>query len=135
MSANRLATLLGALILLSLLLYLATAFRRRKKDAVQVKSANAKVQPKYSPDEKLEELPSARADEPAIEQLRTQENAVVPPRPDAQAAAAVSTHNQPWVLTRPTIVSQKVDGDEERAASQPSTDHSTDQEEREVFEL
>jgi len=124
MSANRLATLLGALILLSLILYLATALRRRKKDAVQVKSAKAKVQPKFSPDEKLDELPNARADEPSA----IKETAVVPPPPEAQAAAAGSTHNR--VLTRPTIVSQKVAGDE-RAASELSTD----QEEREVFEL
>jgi predicted lipid-binding transport protein (Tim44 family) len=126
MSANRLATLLGALILLSLILYLATAFRRRKKDAVPAKSAKAKVQPKYSPDEKLDELPSAHADEP----LAIKETAVAPPS-EAQAAAAGATHNQPWVLTKPTIVSPKVDGEEKRTVSE----HSTDQEEREVFEL
>jgi hypothetical protein len=124
MSANRLATLLGALILLSLILYLAAALRRRKKDAVQTKSPQPKVQPKFSPDEKLDELPSARADEP----LAIKETAIVPP-PEAQAAAAGLTHNR--VLTRPTIVSQKAAGDEERAAGELSTD----QEEREVFEL
>jgi len=74
----------------------------------------------------LDELPTARTDE----QLAKQKNAVVPPL-EAQAAAAGATHNQPGVLTRPTIVSQKVAGDEERAASELSTD----QEEREVFEL
>ena len=130
MSANRLATLLGALILLSLILYLAMAFRRRKKDAVQAQSAKAKVQPKYSPDEKLDELPSARADQP----VAIKETVVAPP-PGAQAAAAGATHKQPWVLTKPTIVSPKVDDDEERATSEHRSDHSTDQEEREVFEL
>src|SRR6185295_20222689 len=49
-AANRLATLLGALILLSLILYLAAALRRRKKDAAQVNSAKPKVQPGYSPE-------------------------------------------------------------------------------------
>ncbi|HEY6233231.1 MAG TPA: hypothetical protein VIW64_18345 [Pyrinomonadaceae bacterium] len=129
MSANRLATLLGALILLSLLLYLASAFGRRKQDVVQPKTAKTKVQPKFSPDEKLEELPSARATEPAIEQPPKQENAAAPA--EAQAAAAGATHDQPRILTRPTIVAPKGDSGERGAVLEKSAN----QEEREVFEL
>jgi hypothetical protein len=123
MSANRLATLLGALILLSLILYLATAIRRRKKNAVQAAGAKAKVQPKYSPNEELNELPGTRANGESPHQ----QNAVEQPAPLASAATA-SAHDQPWVLTRPTIVSPT-------AAPEEHSEQSTDQEEREVFEL
>jgi hypothetical protein len=126
MSANRLATLLGALILLSLILYLATAIRRRKKDAVKGAGAKAKVQPKYSPTERLDELPSTRANEP----LPPQQSAAEQPMLSASAAAA-SAQDQPWVLTKPTIVSPTA---APPASAAPSA-HDTDQEEREVFEL
>ena len=123
MSANRLATLLGALILLSLIVYLATAIRRRKKSAVQAAGAKAKVPPKYSPNEELNELPGTRTNGT----LPQQQSGAEPPVVSAFAAAA-SAQDQPWVLTRPTIVSPTAPRDEH-------SEQSTDQEEREVFEL
>ncbi|HEV2829932.1 MAG TPA: hypothetical protein VGW76_20190 [Pyrinomonadaceae bacterium] len=122
-SANRLATLLGALILLSLIVYLATAIRRRNKNAVQAAGAKAKVQPKYSPNEELNELPGTRTNGVLAQQQSTAE----PPAVSAFAATA-SAQDQPWTLTRPTIVSPTAPPDEHR-------EQSTDQEEREVFEL
>jgi hypothetical protein len=118
MSANRLATLLGALILLSLIFYLVSAVLRRKKNGEQAKGAKAKVQPKYSPNEKLDELPSAAA---VIAPVSPQASAVEPPASSPSAVA------HPPVLTRPTIVSPSTSADEHR-------EHSAD-EEREVFEL
>ena len=123
MSANRLATLLGALILLSLIIYLTTAVRRRQKNGGQGAGAKAKVQPKHSPNEELDELPGP----PANEAVPYQQSAAEQPATLASAAAA-SAQNQPWVLTRPTIVSPKASPDE-------YSGQSTDQEEREVFEL
>jgi hypothetical protein len=123
MSANRLATLLGALILLSFILYLANAVRRRKKNAVQAAGAKAKVQPKYSPSEVLNELPRTRTNEP----LPNQQSVADQPAASAFAAAA-SARNEPWVLTMPTIVSPT-------ASPVELDEYSTDQEEREVFEL
>lgn len=56
-SANRLATLVGALILLSLIFYLATALRRRRKKLITAKRVNAaKVQPKHSSGADLDEI-------------------------------------------------------------------------------
>jgi hypothetical protein len=123
MSANRLATLLGALILLSFILYLANAVRRGKKNAVQAAGQKAKVQPKYSPSDVLDELPRTRTNEPLPHQQSVAE------QPAASAfAAAASAHNEPWVLTMPTIVSPTASPDD-------LDEYSTDQEEREVFEL
>jgi len=122
MSANRMATLLGALILLSLILYLATAFRRRRKNGIQAEGAKTKVQPKYSPNEELGELPGTRANEELPHQQSTAQH------PAALASAAATSAYQPWVLTRPTIVSPTASSDEH-------AEQSGDQEEREVFEL
>lgn len=121
MSANRLATLLGALILLSLILYLATAIRRRK-NAVQATGAKAKVRPKYSPNE-LDELPGTAANVPVFPKQSATEQ---PPSAPITAALA---QNQPWVLTNPTIVLPTA------AAAAEHTEHRSGQEEREVFEL
>ncbi|HUS09756.1 MAG TPA: hypothetical protein VMZ30_04745 [Pyrinomonadaceae bacterium] len=120
MSANRLATLVGALILLSLILYLITTIRRRKKNAVQAMAAKAKVQPKYSLNEKLEELSGASGSE----QLSRQNAAVEPPSSSIPAAGAL-TQDHPWVLTKPAINSPTANAGQ----------HSSDLEEREVIEL
>jgi hypothetical protein len=121
-SANRLATLLGGLILLSLIFYFATAILRRKKTAEQAKGAKAKVQPKYSPNEKLDELPNA-----AIAREPRQPIAVQQPSGSPSSAVA-PTREHPTVLTRPTIVSPGASPAEHR-------EHSSEEEEREVFEL
>lgn len=119
-SANRLATSVGALILLSLILYLTTAIRRLRKNVVQARGAKAKVQPKYSLNEKLENLPDA----PGSEQLSRQNSAVEQPLSSIPAAAAL-TQDHPWKLTKPTIISP----------TEGAGEHSSDLEEREVFEL
>jgi hypothetical protein len=144
MAANRLATLLGALILLSLILYLVLAFRNRKKDEDQTKRAKApKVQPKYSPDGELNELPSPAVkeqttrpikNEPAIAQAGSKVSPARSPvqeqpnsrgQQPATAPAAASATNHQWILTKPTIASPTAGHDE----------LSSEEEEREVFEL
>ena len=121
MSANRLATLLGALILLSLIVYLATAIRRRRTTVVKTKRAKApKVQPKYSPDGELNELPNAAINEQTPRRDTSSEAA-----PSRQSAAAAPDQSSSRVLTRPTIVAPVAGHDE----------HSSEEEEREVFEL
>ncbi len=116
MAANQLATLLGALILLSLLAYLILAYRARKQNGYKAKSAKTpKVQPKYSPGEELREVPETR---PVVE-------ATAPQKPVAQSAAAGSSVGAGNILTRPTVV--------ETPASQP--EQAIEQEDREVFEL
>jgi len=111
-AANRLATLLGALILLSLIVYLVIFMRRRRETAAKNKQAKTpKVQPRYIPGNELEEISDAGT------QAREsrQDNAAAKPfsRPPAVA------------LTRPTIVSPTIGHDE----------HIREEEEREVFEL
>lgn len=55
--ANRVATLLGGLVLLGVVAFLAVFMLRRRKVVVKTKRANApKVQPKYSPDVNLEDM-------------------------------------------------------------------------------
>jgi hypothetical protein len=113
MSANRLATLLGALILLSLILYLVLGLRRRGKDpkAKRLKALKAqpKVQPNVQPTHSAEaEMPSEFEKEPAIA---------------APIATATSHHTSE--LTKPSIASPTAGHDV----------YSREEEEREVFEL
>jgi hypothetical protein len=126
-SANRLATLLGALILLSLILYLATAVRRKQKTVVKAQRGKArKVQPKYSPNSELNELSSSESNEQLPRRdSASQQPSNTPSPATAPPAATAPSQNVPWVLTRPTIVSSTADHDE----------HSSEEQEREVFEL
>ena len=118
MSANRLATLLGALILLSLIVYLVMALGRRQTTVVKTKRTRVpKVQPKYSPDSGLNELPKARVNE------EMPRSAAVQPSSSKSAAAAATAQDQSW--TKPNIVSPSAGDDE----------HVVEEEEREVFEL
>jgi hypothetical protein len=113
MSANRLATLLGALILLSLVVYLVIFMRRRQETAVKNKQAKTpKVQPRYSPGNELKEISEA-------------ETEAQRPRPDSGAAKPFSRPAPAVALTRPTIVSPTAGNDEQIR----------EEEEREVFEL
>jgi hypothetical protein len=125
-----LATLLGALILLSLILYLAMALRGRQKKVVKAKRAKApKVQPKYSADGELKELSSPSPQ--VVSDVATRPNQVPDQRdngaqqPTASAAAAGMSHNHERVVTSPTIASPTTGHDE----------HSSEEEDREVFEL
>jgi hypothetical protein len=107
-SANRLATLLGALILLALIIYLVAAIRRRRETDPKAKQAKLpKVQPRYAPDAELNELHNSR-EEAAL-------------RKSATAAPAQRSSGTP---TGPTIVSATNSRDEHK-----------EEEEREVFEL
>jgi hypothetical protein len=109
-SANRLASLLAALILLSLLVYLILALRGRQKNGYKAKSAKTpKVQPRHS----------------AGEELRPIVRETAAPKPAAQSAAAGSNAVTANVSTRPKVVSTP--------ASQP--EQINEQEDREVFEL
>ncbi len=122
MSRNRLATLLAALILLSLIVYLVSALKRRQKTKGKTRRATApKVQPKYSEDAGLNELPKAGIKEPVPQRDTAAEAAASRP------PTAAPDYERPRILTRPTIVS-------------PSADHEAhsseeEEEEREVFEL
>jgi hypothetical protein len=110
--SNRLATLLGALILLSLILYLLMGLRRRRQGATKVKRSSVpKVQPKVQPNV------SSDADFAEV----TSSGAVA-----AAPSAAAATQNRDQVLTRPSITSPGVVHDEHSAE---------EEEEREVFEL
>jgi hypothetical protein len=126
-SANRLATLVGALILLSLILYLATAVRRKQMTVVKAKRGKApKVQPKYSPTSELNELSSAGSNEQLPgRDIASQQPSSMPSGATPPPVANAPSPNVPWVLTRPTIVSSTADRDE----------HSSEEQEREVFEL
>lgn len=122
-SANRLATLLGALILLSLVFYLATALRRRRKKLITAKRVNAsKVQPKHSSAADFDELLSAGpVTSPGSSKL-PKEFAKKPAIAPAVAAATPQNHSR--VLTKPSVASPSA-----------GHEHSSDKEEREVFEL
>jgi hypothetical protein len=93
-AANRLATLLGALILLSLILYLVLGLRSRGKDGTKAKRLKAlKAQPKVQPTH----LPEVEAPEVASA---------------ASVAATAPRHSS--VLTKPSIASPTTDHDEHR---------------------
>jgi predicted lipid-binding transport protein (Tim44 family) len=113
-----LATLLGALILLSLIAYLVMALRGRQANVVKTKLAKTpKAQPRYSDDE-LSELGGSADKQPQREST--------PQTPLAKAAVAGTPQDKdPWVLTMPTIVTP---------ASAPE-EQSEQEEDREVFEL
>ena len=120
MSANRLATLVAALILLSLIVYLVSAIRRKQKTDGKSRRAKApKVQPKYSADQALNELPKSGASE------QTPRREAVAEAAASRASEATPDYERPRILTQPTIVSPSV-GQEEQ---------SSEEEEREVFEL
>jgi hypothetical protein len=111
MAANRLATLLGVLIFVSMIVYLASAIRRRQASVVKTKQTKVpKVQPKYSPGSELNELPSVAVNKQ--------------PSSIASAATAPAVEHS-W--TGPTILSANA------GQGEPSSE--AEEEEREVFEL
>jgi hypothetical protein len=113
------ATLLGVLILLSLILYLAPVLRKRQNKVVKAKQTKApKVQPKYSADGGLNELPKPLVDEQTPREVNKE-----PASEPAIAPATEPSHQ--WQLTKPTIASPTAVPDE----------YSSEEEEREVFEL
>jgi hypothetical protein len=138
--ANRLATLLGALILLSLILYLVFGLRGRGKDVSKAKRKKSlKVQPKVQPNVEPNVEPSvdpAHFPDAEMNEVAGVAAGVSPRSPDqpseldkqpgvATSVAATTTSNHSWGLTKPSLVS-------------PSAGHDapiTEEEEREVFEL
>jgi hypothetical protein len=94
MAANRLATLLGALILLSLILYLVLGLRGRGKEGTKAKRLKAlKSQPKVQPTH----FPETEA-----------------PKVDSSASVAATAPRHSSVLTKPSIGSPTMDHDEHR---------------------
>ena len=148
-SANRLASLLGALILLALILFVVMALRNRREGVAKAKRAKVpKVQPRYSEGNELSseltsELSSASAssaDEPVLVpksepvaqvanvSSEPAANRNVPPRKQAPQTASVpataaANGRSQWV-SKPVIASSAV-----------AVEASSDEEEREVFEL
>lgn len=117
-SSNRLATLVGALILLSLIIYLISGLRRRQTDVARDREVkSAKVQPKYSPNESLDELSSDKTEKLA------QHDGVPVVQPSSHAVAKPEQQT-PLTPPKPDVVSA-AGGAEEL----------TDKEDREVFEL
>jgi hypothetical protein len=113
MSANQPVTVLGALILLSLIVFLVIIMRRRQETVAKNKqSKTPKVQPRYSPGSELSEI-----SDPGPEAQRPRPNSVAP-KPVSRPAPAI-------VLTKPTIISATAGRDEQIR----------EEEEREVFEL
>lgn len=111
-SANRLATLLGALILLSLIIYLISGLRRRSATAVKNRDVKSKVQPKYSANDSLEELSPKQT-----EKLSDSERVVA----NKETSVAASEPSRPWTLPK-------------RNTATAATED-IDKEDREVFEL
>jgi hypothetical protein len=111
MSANRLATVLAALILLALIVYLILALGRWRKNQVKAKRLKApKVQPKIEP---VTDAPFESTVPSHVESSH------------ASAAAVTSTQGHPWGLTKSSTNSLPV---APGAAS-------SEEQDREVFEL
>lgn len=123
-SANRLATLLGALILLSLILYLAMTLRRRRKNVAKAKRVKApKVQPTHSPDADLFEVSDTAAVVPAASSNQPRDFVSEPSL--ASSGAAASSQSHAWVLTKPAI----------GLPTAGPSEAGSEEQEREVFEL
>jgi hypothetical protein len=102
-SVNRLATLLGVVILLSLILYLATAVYRRRKNRVRERPSNVlSVQPRVQPSSSVSFEDSTNPiTSPALSKLPKE-------FVDESAIAAAASQSQPRMTTKPSIVSQSV---------------------------
>jgi hypothetical protein len=136
-AANRLATLLGVLLLLVLIFFLIAVLGRRRKNQAKAKRQQVpKVQPKMQPgfvppslasDRESYEVPSAptpiRASVSPVSSPPTRD---LPKEPAiAPSGAVASTPNRTWVLTKPSISSPTAGPGEV----------SGEEQEREVFEL
>jgi hypothetical protein len=129
MFANRLATLLGALILLALIVYLVLALGRRRKNQAKAKRLQApKVQPKILPTSESEEpssSPLANSQPRDVSGGRPSAQPSAPPVQPSTSAAAAGALDRSWVRTRPSINSP---------LASPG-DATSEEQEREVFEL
>ncbi len=137
--ANRLATLLGALILVSLILYLLLAFGKRRPGVAKAKRAKAqKVQPKFSEVNELTESSAPATVAPTssvISEPAAQNSVVTPDKPvnripvpqetPSTANAAVASKAGTWGLRKPAVA----------PVGAGSVEYSSEEEEREVFEL
>ena len=135
-SANRLASLIGALILLGLILLFVMFLRNRRAGAAKAKRAKVpKVQPSYSQVNELSDA-SSSSDEPVrapqnepaarvasvLSETAPGRNAA-PKKQETQTASAANARS-PWV-SKPAMA----------ANAAGSVEYSSDEEEREVFEL
>lgn len=126
-SENRLASLLGALILLSLILYLAIALRRRRRKLITAKRVDAskvqpKVQPKPSSDAVFDEFLNADPVTSPASSNMPKESVKNPS--NTSAVVAATPQNQSRVLTKPSVIPPSA-----------GLGQSSKEEEREVFEL
>jgi hypothetical protein len=105
-SANRLATLPGVLILLSLILYLATAVHRWKKTTVREKRSDVLlVQPRVQPS-------SSESFEDNTNPIKSPAASKLPKKfVNESAIAAAASQSQLGMNTKPAIVSQSVGHD------------------------
>lgn len=110
-SANRLATLLGALILLSLIIYLISGLRRRSTTAVKNRDVKSKVQPKYTASDSLDELSPKQT-----QKLSDSESVVA----NKETSVTASEPSKSWTLPK---------------RSSAAVTEDIDKEDREVFEL
>jgi len=117
MKANRLATFVAALILLSLIVYFLASLRRRRTDVVKTKQATtSKVQPKLSTEE-LSERPQQEDVRPAPVVNATENRQPVTPTAPAASGIEKSAFSRPS-FAGPTLARE-----------------SSEEQEREVFEL
>ncbi len=127
MSANRLATLLGALLLLALIFYLLLAIGRRRKKQAKAKRLKApKVQPKIQPavEPQIEPIHAAVSNSQP-EEFSSTRPSTSSSAPSASSSAVASAQDRTWVLTKPSIISPTAGPGEA----------SSEEQEREVFEL
>lgn len=131
-SANRLASLLGALILLSLVAYLAMVLRGRRNEAKAKRAKALKVQPKYSETSELNETPISAATTPPVSSLKSEPAARVSSVVSNGAAIRSAT---PAKQPAPSASAPKAAAAAVTSKGTGPVEYSSEQEEREVFEL
>jgi hypothetical protein len=117
--------LLGVLILLSLVLYLVAALRRRKQSIAAKRGSASRVQPKVQPhslETEFDELLARGPATPTASSNAPQEFVKNPAT--APAVVVVNPQNRSRVLAPPSIVSPSA-----------GPERNSDEGEREVFEL
>lgn len=131
-SANRLASLLGALILLSLLAYLLMVLRGRRNEAKANRAKALKVQPKYSSANELNEAPVSAETTPPVSSLKGEPAARVSNVVSNGVAMRSAT---PETRPAPTASAPKAAAAVATSHGSGPVEDSSEQEEREVFEL
>jgi hypothetical protein len=132
-AANRLATLVAALLLLSVILYLVMVYRGRRDKSRQ--AGVPKVQPKYSQVDELSESSTSSSDARSMNVNKNEPAAHVPNVTSDKAARPSAAASKP---TRPASVPAVPSADGAnwaKPAVVAPVEYSNEEEEREVFEL